>query len=134
VEYYRLSEDSYQEKGGGPALDLLVDKRKSDELAVNATLVAGFELGGPRQSEGYIRLEAEAGRRQIVGGSLGNTRARFEDGELFVLEPEDRPGGWVGRLRAMGGDSSFRLAGEVGAEQRDHKVALSARASLVLGF
>ena len=87
-----------------------------------------------RPDQGYFRFELEAGRRQIVGGDLGNTRAQFEDGETFVLEPEKRKSGWVGRLRGIGGNSGFRLAGEIGAEQRDDKVGLSARASLVLGL
>ena len=134
VEYYSLTEDSYQEEGGGSALDLAVDKRKSDELAVNALLIAGFEMGGTQTYEGYFRMEAEAGRRQVVGGSLGETSARFEDGETFFLEPEDRESGWVGRLRGIGGGSAFRLAGEVGAEEREDKVGLSARVSLVLGL
>ena len=61
-------------------------------------------------------------------------RARFEDGETFVLEPEERESGWVGRLRGIGGSSGFRIAGEIGAEEREDKVGLSARASLVLGL
>jgi hypothetical protein len=134
VEYYRLSEDGYEEKGGGSALDLAVDKRTSDELAVNGLMIAGFEWGAYRPDEGYFRVELEGGRRQIVGGSLGKTRARFEDGESFTLTPEDRDSGWVGRIRGIGGNSSFRVAGEVGAEEREHKVGLSARASLVLGL
>ncbi|HEY0629399.1 MAG TPA: autotransporter domain-containing protein [Sphingomicrobium sp.] len=133
VEYYRLSEDGYEEKGGGSALDLIVDERESDEVAVNALLAAGFETGG-RRDEGYFRLEAEAGRRQIVGGSLGKTSAHFEDGDTFELDPEDRQSGWVGRIRGIGGSAGFRIAGEVGAEEREDKVGLSARASLVLGL
>ena len=133
-EYYRLSEDGYDEEGGGTALDLSVDKRKSDELAVNGLMIAGFEWGAYRPDEGYFRVELEGGRRQIVGGSLGKTSARFEDGDSFTLTPEDRESGWVGRLRGIGGNSSFRIAGEVGAEERDQKVGLSARASLVLGL
>ena len=134
IEYYRLSEDSYEEEGGGSALDLSVDKRTSDEIAVNGLLTAGFEWGAYRPDEGYFRLELEGGRRQIVGGSLGKTTARFEDGDDFTLTPEDRESGWVGRLRAIGGNSSFRIGGEVGAEEREQKVGLSARASLVLGL
>ena len=126
-------EDGYQEEGGGDALDLAVDKRKSDELAVTGLLIAGFEMGGMDEDEGYFRFEAEAGRRQIVGGSLGKTSARFADGESFVLTPEERQSGWVGRLRAIGGDVSFRVAGEVGAEEREDKVGLSARATVSLG-
>ncbi|HET9353468.1 MAG TPA: autotransporter domain-containing protein, partial [Sphingomicrobium sp.] len=134
VEYYRLSEDAYQEEGGGSALDLDVDKRTSDEIAVNGLLVAGFEWGAYRPDEGYFRVELEGGRRQIVGGSLGKTTARFEDGDDFTLTPEDRQSGWVGRLRGIGGNSTFRIAGEVGAEEREEKYGLSARASLVLGL
>ena len=83
IEYYRLSEDGYEEEGGGAALDLTVDDRTSDELAVTALLVAGFEMGGMDEDDGYFRFEAEAGRRQIVGGSLGKTSARFADGDSF---------------------------------------------------
>ena len=134
VEYYRLSEDAYQEEGGGSALDLSVDERTSDELAVDALLAAGFELGARQPEQGYLRFEAEAGRRQIVGGSLGETSARFEDGDTFTLTPEDRKSGWVGRLRGIGGGSSFQIAGEVGAEERHEKVGLTARLSLHLGL
>jgi hypothetical protein len=134
IEYYRLSEDGYEEEGGGAALDLTVDDRTSDELAVNALLVGGFEWGGYRPDDSFFRLEVEAGRRQIVGGSLGETTAHFADGDDFTLEPEDRDSGWVGRLRGIGGGYGFRIAGEVGAEEREEKVGLSARASLVLGL
>ena len=134
IEYYSLSEDGYQEKGGGEALDLTVDKRKSDEFAVTGLLIAGFEMGALDQDEGYFRFEAEAGRRQIVGGSLGKTSARFTDGETFVLTPEERQSGWIGRLRAISGDSSFRVAGEVGAEEREDKMGFSARATVSLGL
>jgi hypothetical protein len=134
VEYYRLSEDGYEEEGGGSALDLVVDDRTSDELAVNALVAAGFEFGAMRPDEGFFRLEVEAGRRQIVGGSLGDTTARFGDGDTFTLEAEERQSGWLGRLRGIGGNAGFQIAGEVGAEEREDKVGLSARASLVLGL
>jgi len=134
VEYYHLSEDGYQEAGGGSALDLNVDKRTSDELAVNGLMVAGFELGAQDQDTGFLRMEAEGGWRQIAGGSLGETSARFEDGETFTLTPEDRKSGWVARLRAIGGNSAFQMAGEVGAEDRDEKVGITARASLHIGL
>ncbi|QDP20090.1 autotransporter outer membrane beta-barrel domain-containing protein [Sphingomonas xanthus] len=134
VEYHRLSEDKYREKGGGSALDLAVDKRTSDELAVNGLMIAGFEWGARRPTEGYFRVELEGGRRQIVGGSLGKTTARFEDGDRFTLTPEKRDSGWVARLRGIGGGSGFRIAGELGAEEREKKVGISARASLVLGI
>ena len=91
-------------------------------------------MGGYRPDDSFFRLEAEVGRRQIVGGSLGDTTAHFADGDEFTLEPEDRESGWVGRLRGIGGGYGFRIAGEVGAEEREEKIGLSARASLVLGL
>ena len=89
---------------------------------------------GRDASEGYFRMELEGGRRQIVGGSLGRTEASFADGETFILEPEERESGWVGRIRGIGGSAGFRVTGEVGAEEREDKVGISARASLVLGL
>jgi hypothetical protein len=134
VEYFSLSEDAHEEKGGGTALDLTVGKRKSTEFAGNALVSAGFELGGGNSEAGYLRVEAEAGQRQVLGGDLGATRARFGEGESFLLEPEDRKSGWVARLRVIGGGYGFRIAGELGAEDRDEKVGLTARANLTLGL
>jgi hypothetical protein len=134
LEYYRLAEDGYEESGGGKALDLFVAKRTSDEFAGNALLAAGFELGGTHRDEGYFRLEGEVGTRRIIGGELGETRAHFTDGEEFTLTPEARQSGWVGRLRAIGGGQGYKISGEGGAERREDKVAISARASLTLGF
>jgi hypothetical protein len=109
------------------------DKRKSDELAVNALLIGGFEIGGTSEYDGYFRFEAEAGRRQIVAARSARPM-RIRGWRHLHLDPEDRESGWVGRLRGIGGNANFRLAGEVGAEEREGKVGLSARASLVLGL
>src|SRR5690606_10352704 len=38
IEYLSLDEGGYTEEGGGEALDLIVDDRKSDELAINGGL------------------------------------------------------------------------------------------------
>ncbi|HEX2624571.1 MAG TPA: autotransporter domain-containing protein, partial [Sphingomicrobium sp.] len=134
VDYYRLTENAHTETGGGTALDLSIDKRKSSETAVNGLLAAGVEFGGASEDEGYFTLEVEGGRRQIVGGSLGATVARFEGGDDFTLVPEERESGWVGRLRGIGGGADYQIAGEVGAEQREGRVALTARVGLTLGL
>ena len=52
----------------------------------------------------------------------------------FILDPEARGGGWIGRVRAITGTSEIRLSGEVNAEQRLGNVALSARAALQFAF
>ena len=127
VDYYRLSEGSYAEKGGGDAFNLIVAKRKSDELAVSGSLAAGLNFGGADADSGWFRIEFEGGRRQLIGGDLGATRARFAGGETFTLDPEKRKSGWIGRLRAQGGNGAFRIGGEVGAEEQQGHAALSLR-------
>ncbi|GLR48534.1 autotransporter outer membrane beta-barrel domain-containing protein [Sphingomonas astaxanthinifaciens] len=134
LDYAKLKEDGYVETGGGTALDLTVDKRTSDELAVSGILAAGIEFAPERQDGGFFTVELQGGRREIVSGSLGNTVARFGTGTAFTLEPEQRKSGWVGGLRALGGNSDFRVVGDVTAEEREERVALSARVSLALGF
>lgn len=134
VDYYRLKEDGYAETGGGDAFNLIVDGRTSDELALSGTVAAGFDFGGQNEDAGWFRIEAEGGRRQLVGGSLGSTTAHFAGGANFALEPEQRTSGWIGKLRAVGGGNGFQIGGEAGAEQQQGRAALSLRASLVVGL
>lgn len=134
VEYYRLTEKGHQEEGGGEALDLAINKRTSDELAVNGLLAVGLEFGPEYKDSGYFALEAEFGRRQIVSGSLGNTIAHFEGGDDFELTPEDRESGWVGRLRALGGGPGMRFLGEIGGEQREGRTGLNVRIGMTFGL
>jgi hypothetical protein len=134
VDYYRLKEDGYTESGGGKAFDLIVQSRTSDELAVSGTVAVGLDFGGDNIDAGWFRIEVEGGRRQLVGGSLGATVARFDGGQSFTLTPEDRTSGWVGKLRAVGGNSGFRLGGELNAEQQQGRAALSLRATLQIGL
>lgn len=134
IDYYRLNEDAYRETGGGTAYDLTVRKRRSDELAVTASLAAGLNFGGANRYDQWSRIEVEGGRRERVAGALGRTTASFGSGAAFTLDPEARDSGWTGRLRAITGTTEVRLSGEVGAEQRLGDVALSARAALQFAF
>jgi hypothetical protein len=134
IDYYRLKEDGYTETGGGKAFDLVVAGRTSDELAVTGSVATGLDIGGWNQDAGWMRVEIEGGRREIVGGSLGNTVAHFEGGQAFTLVPEERTSGWVGKLRAIGGNSGFRIGGELNAEQQQDRAVLSLRASLQIGL
>ncbi len=134
IDYYKLKEDGYSETGGGKAIDLVVRSRSSDELAVTASTALGLNFGGTSPDEGWFRVEAEGGRRELVGGGLGATTAAFDGGQSFTLTPEERTSGWVGKLRAVGGSSVFRLGGEFGGEQQQGRVALSLRASLQIGL
>lgn len=134
VDYYKLKEDGYTETGGGDALDLTVLGRDSDELAVSGTVAVGLDFGGEDAYDGWTRFELEAGRRQIVGGSLGTTTASFKDGTPFTLTPDDRTSGWVGRLRGIAGNSAFQIGGELSAEEQQSHVAFAFRASLRIGL
>jgi hypothetical protein len=124
----------YASTGGGKSLDLIVAGRKSDELAATAGLAAGLLFAEPRETDGWMRLEIEGGRRQILSGTLGATTANFADGQKFTLVPDKRTSGWVGKLRASGGSSEFRMGGEFSAEQQQNHVALALRASLQIGL
>ncbi len=133
-DYLKLKEDGYTDKGG-EGLNLMVEDRSSDEFAVNAGLAGGIDfIGKGRGDRNWFRAEAEGGWREIVGGSLGATTAKFEDGEAFTLDPEQLASGWYGRLRAMGGSEMFEIGGEVGAEERHEKTALSLRGTLRMAF
>jgi hypothetical protein len=134
VDYYRLSEDGYGETGGGAAMDLTVDDRTSDEAAVEATLTGGYDFMRKEPEGGWLRAEIEGGRRQLIGGELGQTTARFGTGNPFTLNPEERTDGWVGKLRLMGGNEDFSLGGEFSAEEQQNRAAVAFRATLQFAF
>lgn len=134
LDYYRLTEKGYQETGGGDALDLTVDKRKSDELAFNGGIAVAYDFGTVEDGLGQPRIELEGGRRQIISGDLGATIAKFKDGQKFTLTPESRTSGWTGAARLVGGTEGFRIGGEVNAEQQHDAVVFGARVSLSAAF
>jgi hypothetical protein len=134
IEYYKLKEKGYTETGGGTALDLTVGSRDSDETAANAMLALGYDFMGRDPESGWLRLELEGGRRQILSGSVGKTTASFEDGTPFTLTPEDRTSGWRGGLRLLGGGASMNFVAEVNAEQQQGDVSLGGRLGLTLAF
>ncbi|WP_374414571.1 autotransporter domain-containing protein [Novosphingobium colocasiae] len=135
VDYVRLKEDGYKDSGGGDALDLTVDGRRSSELGVNGGLTLGVDFyGTAKHDDNWLRLETEGGWREILSGGVGKTTARFKDGTAFTLEGEDPDGGWYARLRLFGGMSGLTLGGELGAEQRFDKVNMSLRGTMRVGF
>ena len=134
LDYYRLTEDAHQETGGGDALDLFVEKRRSDELAVNAGLALAYDFGEVEDGIGRPRFEIEGGRRQILSGDLGATTAKFKNGNSFTLTPEERTSGWTGAARLVGGGEGFRIGGEVNVEEQQDHVILGARVSLSAAF
>lgn len=130
LDYYRLKEDGYAETGGGDAFNLTVLGRNSDEATASGTITAGYDFGALKREDGWLRVELEGGRRQIIGGSLGDTIAYFKGGDQFTLVAEDRTNGWTGRARLYGGTDTFRIGGEFGAEEQQNHVAISFRATV----
>lgn len=135
VDYYNLKEDGYTETEGGDAFNLIVEDRDSDELALNTTLAAALNFGDTDPDGIWFRAEVEGGYRQIIGGDLGNTTARFKDGDAFTLSPDTRTDGWLAGFRLVSGSRNLLVAGEVSAEEqlRDH-VSIGVRLSLRVGF
>jgi hypothetical protein len=134
VDYVRLKEDGYTETGG-EGLNLTVDSRKSDEMAVNGSMTVGVDFKGMRaRDENWFRVETEGGWREVVSGGLGLTTARFEDGEDFTLQGEEAKSGWFARLRAIGGSSGVTTGGELSAEDRHGRVDLALRGSITIGW
>jgi hypothetical protein len=134
LDYYRLTEDAHQETGGGDAIDLFVEKRRSDELALNAGLAVAYDFGEVEDGIGRPRFEIEGGRRKILSGDLGATVAKFKNGNSFTLTPDGRTSGWTGAARLVGGGEGFRIGGEVNVEEQQDHVIVGARVSLSAAF
>lgn len=134
VDYFRLTENGFTEQGGGNAFNLIVDKRVSDEAAVEGTVTIGYELGSLDNAGTPVRAEVEGGYRKIVGGSVDNTTARFTDGQPFTLEPQRRVDGWVGRGRMLGGSEGFQFGAEGSAEDQAGALNLGLRLGVQIGW
>lgn len=132
IDYHRLSEAGYVETGTGAGGRLTVARRRSDELAGTASATLGYLSG--RTDDNWLRIELEAGRRQLLGGQLGDTVARFGTGQNFTLIADQRTDGWLGRVRVLGGSPGFTLGGDASVEQQQGRAALSFRASLRIGL
>ncbi|MES2057414.1 MAG: autotransporter domain-containing protein [Pseudomonadota bacterium] len=134
VDYYRLTEKAHAETGGGDAFNLIVSQRKSDELAATGSVALGYDFGSLDPEGMWLRVNVEGGRRELVGGSLGATVARFSTGNSFTLTPEDRKSGFIGRLGVSGGRGPFALSAEASAEQQQGHAAVAFRLGLKIGM
>lgn len=106
LDYFRLREGSYEEDGGGDAVDLAVEARTSSSLAGFAGVVIGAAFG----EEVTWGPELLLGWRGVANESLGDTTARFRSGgDAFRLMADEVEGqGPAARL-------SFKGEGDVGA-------------------
>jgi hypothetical protein len=138
-DYYRLHEKGYTETGsalttGADAVDLVVAPRTSTSTTATTTLTGIYRFG-PRTKEGIpLTIEWEGGRRNELGGSLGNTTAHFLNGSNFTITPDKLDGAWISEVRLLSGglDYTWTLAG--GAEQTHGKPNYNFRFSLAVAF
>jgi outer membrane autotransporter protein len=84
LDYVRLSEQGYEEKGGGAGFDLQVEDRKGDLLTGEAAVAFGANFGDATVWSPELKL----GWRERLAGDAGRTTARFTDGPSFSLDPE----------------------------------------------
>lgn len=139
VSYFRLHEKGYTETGavltdGTDAVDLTVAGRTSETYDATTTLTGIYRFG-PRTKEGIpLTLELEGGRRNVIGGDLGVTRAHFLNGSDFTITPDKLKSVWLGELRLLSGglDYTWQLAG--GAEETAGSPTYNVRFSLSVAF
>ncbi|MDO6414897.1 autotransporter outer membrane beta-barrel domain-containing protein [Sphingomonas sp. BIUV-7] len=135
ISYAKLHEQAHDETGGGTGFDLSIDGRNSDELAATGTVALGLHLGKQTDEDSIVgHVEIEGGRREILGGTIGATTARFTGGNDFTLLPEDRTSGFTGGVNASIGSSTFRFVAGVNAEQREGYRSLSGQLGLRSAF
>jgi hypothetical protein len=115
VDYFRLTEGSYTETGGGAAFNATIAKRIGAETSATVSVRAGGSFG----SDFTWRPELEFGYREIVSGGPGTTTASFNRGTSFTLNPADiQRGGAFGRFGFAAGNELYDLSIAAGAEMR----------------
>ncbi|MFN3512962.1 MAG: autotransporter domain-containing protein [Phenylobacterium sp.] len=119
ADYFLFKEDGRTERGGGEAMNLVIEDRSSSQLAAFAGLTFGARFG--EESAWVWVPELTAGWRQVSGDGADVTTARFvAGGPSFTLAaPELSGGGGVVRLALRGQGRYFDFAVEAGGEMRD---------------
>ena len=138
VDYYWLKENSYEESGGGEAIDLDVDSRTSSAATITTSLTAAYRFGNVTHRGTPLTFEVEAGQRGVLLSDLGSTTAVFQneddDADPFTISAGKIKKSDVLEARVFGGGYDFvwKLSGR--AEQYDGKTSYGGRASLSIAF
>jgi autotransporter-like protein len=125
LDYFRLFQGGYTEKGGGAGFDLDIDSKTSDVLSGTASVVVGYSFGGRTK----IRPEIEVGYRQVITGSAGATEGEFVSGGIpFTLFGEPIEGGGpIARIGLRAFNEFLDLRLDAGGEFRDDYTDLDIR-------
>lgn len=118
LDYLRLEEGAYGERGGGDAVDLHVSARQSSQSASFADLSAGKRFG---DEANWLGTEVVLGYRAMGQQEMGSTTAKFLSGttSFNLLADEIKGGGMVARVALKGEGQGGAFAVEGGAETRD---------------
>ena len=128
LDYFRLDEGAYAEKFGGPAFNLNVADRTSDEGSGTASVIFGAKYG-----TGFVwRPQLEVGVRDIFAGGIGSTTAHYTGGQSFTISPEDISGAAAllrAKIKASGEyyEVGFEAGGEAKGNYYEGDVKLSVR-------
>ena len=112
AEFFRLTESSRTESGGGEAFDLEIDGRTGHVASGTAALKIGYGFGADQG----VRPELKLGWKQVFSSDYDETTARYvSGGDSFALTGEPLQGGGpvVGLGLTMGNAlSSFTVSGD----------------------
>jgi outer membrane autotransporter protein len=132
LDYVRLNEDGYQEKGGGAGVDLKVDSREGDLFTGQALVAFGWEFG---EDGTTWAPELKLGWRQKISGAPGATTAQFQGGAPFTLDPETPPsGGGIVRLGVKTSSDRMYFALDGGAVLDGHTQEYDLRGTIRFRF
>ncbi len=139
-EQYWLHEKGYSEDADSDAIALTVASRTSKSTSVTPMLAMAYSVGEISPDWRPLTFQLDAGRREVVAGSLGKTTAYFNGGDTydagssFTIDPDSIKGAWIGELSMSAGgyDFTWKLTGRV--EQTNDSTDISARAGISIAF
>ncbi|MFO6446161.1 autotransporter domain-containing protein [Erythrobacter sp. NE805] len=134
VEYFRLTEDGYEEDGAGAGMNLTVADRKSDALNLNSLVTLSYSLGDRGRGRLPLAVSLSGGRRTNLGGALGDTTANFEDADPFTLGGRRLDDAWLGRATISGGGYDWKWFVTGSGEKETDQTTYSVQAGLELAF
>jgi hypothetical protein len=120
LDYTYLHESRQKQYGGGDGFDLTIDARSFSNLSGEAGLVFGTNYGDKKSV--WWTPEIRVGYRQTLAGDLGDTVARFANGDPFTISSvNDKNGAATLGFSLAAGSAMSYFAIEGGVEAARHE-------------
>ncbi|WP_082010466.1 autotransporter outer membrane beta-barrel domain-containing protein [Novosphingobium malaysiense] len=140
LEQMWLKENGYSETADSDAIALTVAGRTSKSLTATPSITAAYSLGPVSPDWRPLTFQLEAGRREVLAGSLGRTSAYFNGGDdydasdMFTITPDSLKGAWIGEASILAGgyDFTWKIGGRV--EHAADSTSVSVSAGLSVAF